>query len=141
MSDPFRMYEAARKHMYTAMERESSDHPAARRGFEQALAGFSEFMAAAAKNRGMYRELVLPSQPHMASSRVLSAFDARDLTPCTRRAAMCDCLSLTTLLCLHVLLAGEEGNQDEGDLPAEAAGPRRCCGAEGTESTDAAGIE
>jgi len=55
------MYEAARKHMYTAMERESSDHPAARRGFEQALAGFSEFMAAAAKNRGMYRELVLPA--------------------------------------------------------------------------------
>lgn len=57
MSDPFRMYEAARKAMYTAMERES-DPPAARRGYEQALDGFAQFLTAAAKNRGMYRELV-----------------------------------------------------------------------------------
>jgi hypothetical protein len=57
MPDPFRMYEAARKAMYTAMERES-DPPAARRGYEQALDGFAQFLAAAAKNRGMYRELV-----------------------------------------------------------------------------------
>ena len=57
MSDPFRMYEGARKLMYSAMERES-DPPAARRGFEQALAGFNDFLVAASKNRGMYRELV-----------------------------------------------------------------------------------
>lgn len=57
MSDPFRMYEAARKHMYTAMERES-DPPTAIRGYQQALDGFAQFLAAAAKNRGMYKELV-----------------------------------------------------------------------------------
>ena len=47
MSDPFRMYEEARKHMYTAMEREA-DPPAARRGYEQAMDGFDEFLVAAA---------------------------------------------------------------------------------------------
>ena len=56
-ADPFRLYEAARAAMYKAMEREA-DPPASRRSFEQARDGFSNFLAAAAKNRGMYRELV-----------------------------------------------------------------------------------
>ena len=63
MSDPFRMYEAARKHMYTAMERES-DPPTAIRGYQQALDGFALFLTAAAKNRGMYKELVAHLSTH-----------------------------------------------------------------------------
>ena len=68
MPDPFRMYEEARKHMYTAMEREADPH-AARRGYEQAMDGFDEFLAAAAKNRGMYRELVGHARGHARPRR------------------------------------------------------------------------
>ena len=57
MSDPFRMYETARKSMYSAMEQEA-DPPRARQGYKEAVDGFDQFLTAAAKNRGMYRELV-----------------------------------------------------------------------------------
>ena len=51
------MYETARKSMYTAMEQEA-DPPRARQGYKEAVDGFDQFLTAAAKNRGMYRELV-----------------------------------------------------------------------------------
>jgi hypothetical protein len=92
MSDPFRMYEEARKHMYTAMEREA-DPPVARRGYEQAMDGFDEFLAAAAKNRGMYRELVGPARGHALTRRPLHL--AFPLTPATPLSALpCACRSL-----------------------------------------------
>jgi hypothetical protein len=51
------MYETARKSMYSAMEQEA-DPPKARQGYKEAVDGFDQFLTAAAKNRGMYRELV-----------------------------------------------------------------------------------
>ena len=55
MSHTHRIYEAARKSMYTAMERETDPHTA-RREYEEAVEGFNQFLNA--KNRGMYHELV-----------------------------------------------------------------------------------
>lgn len=58
MGDPFKMYENARKHMYSAMEKEDTDPNIARAEFEDALKGFDNFLQKASKSRGMYRELV-----------------------------------------------------------------------------------
>ena len=52
------------------LDREA-DPPAARRGYEQAMDGFDEFLVAAAKNRGMYRELVGPARGHARPRRPL----------------------------------------------------------------------
>lgn len=86
MSDPFRMYEAARKHMYTAMERES-DPPTAIRGYQQALDGFALFLTAAAKNRGMYKELVARLSAHCLGPARNPRSDCRIPVPARRLPA------------------------------------------------------
>jgi hypothetical protein len=62
------MYETARKSMYSAMEQEA-DPPKARQGYKEAVDGFDQFLTAAAKNRGMYRELVGSPRQHIAHPR------------------------------------------------------------------------
>ena len=74
MSDPFRMYETARKSMYSAMEQEA-DPPRARQGYKEAVDGFDQFLTAAAKNRGMYRELVGTPAPFASSFLPFPCFD------------------------------------------------------------------
>jgi hypothetical protein len=59
MGDPFKIYEAARKSMYAAMENESADPIDALQLFAAATSTFSSFLQAASKNHGMYRELVI----------------------------------------------------------------------------------
>jgi hypothetical protein len=56
-ADPFKSYEAARKLMYAAMEKEGSEPIEARNLFDTALDYFGTFLEQAAKSRGMYREL------------------------------------------------------------------------------------
>jgi hypothetical protein len=56
-TDPFKAYEAARKLMYSAMEKETSEPIEARYLFDTALDSFHNFLEQAAKGRGMYREL------------------------------------------------------------------------------------
>jgi hypothetical protein len=58
MADPFKTYEAARKSMYAAMEKESTEPSEALRLFAAASSTFTTFLQIASKNRGMYRELV-----------------------------------------------------------------------------------
>jgi hypothetical protein len=111
MSDPFRMYEEARKHMYTAMEREA-DPPAARRGYEQAMDGFDEFLAAAAKNRGMYRELVGPARGHALPRRPLHlAFSPTPANPLSARPCAC-----RSLRCSRSALCRGRGEQEKKAL-------------------------
>lgn len=60
MSEPFRLYEDARREMYVAMEAaggSGGESSPARAGFTLALRGFDRFLAEAARGRGMYREL------------------------------------------------------------------------------------
>ena len=124
MSDPFRMYEAARKHMYTAMEREA-DPPAARRGYEQALDGFDEFLGAAAKNRGMYRELVRPARgcapraPTHPVSCARPACPARPPVPDPRRSRPAARRARRAWARARGR-AGEEGDSHEGHVQAQA---------------------
>jgi hypothetical protein len=59
MADPFKTYEAARKSMYAAMEKESTEPNEALRLFAAASTTFTAFLQIASKNRGMYRELVI----------------------------------------------------------------------------------
>ena len=57
--DPFKTYEAARKSMYAAMEKESAEPSEALQLFAAATTTFGAFLQIASKNRGMYRELVI----------------------------------------------------------------------------------
>ena len=74
MADAHRIYEAARKSMYTAME--EADPQTARRGFEEAVDGFGHFLTAAAKKSGMYRELVSTPAPPAPSFLPFPCFDS-----------------------------------------------------------------
>jgi hypothetical protein len=119
MSDPFRMYEAARKLMYSAMERES-DPAAARRGYEQAMDGFTQFLTAAAKNRGMYRELVrvvYPAQGTLTACTLRRCASFRACWRCSLSPASTS--PLTRGLCSCP--TGEEGSPNARNMQAEVA--------------------
>ena len=59
----YKMYDAARKSMYVAMECES-DPTSAHSAYKGALQTFEEFLNAAEKEHGMYRDLVGISTTH-----------------------------------------------------------------------------
>ena len=67
MGDPFKTYEAARKSMYAAMEKESSEPSEAANLYSAATSIFATFLQVASKNRGMYRELVRDRSNELSS--------------------------------------------------------------------------